>query len=197
MLFIDFLTLLLVNMAAGFALLAHFVFRGLDREDQRAWVPGFAMVGAIAVIFGGYQTLCWPLPGQFNTAFGEMSVLLGTVFLGAALALGLGRGLGAVTLYAFFAGLAAMVVGVSIYVQHLTASPLVTAAGFLLSGLAGVCSGPTLLLGRRHRLFRVAITAVLLGIALLWMAVAYPAYWGHMSHFGKWEPVIHQMLPPG
>ena len=44
-------------------------------------------IGLIALVFGAHLVMTWPIIGQYNDAFGEMSVLLGVTFLGAAVCL--------------------------------------------------------------------------------------------------------------
>src|ERR1035437_7685747 len=183
--FIDFLSLLLVNMVAGFALLAAYIWFGLEDTNQKRWAAGFLMVGLVAVFFGGQIVIRWLLPGSFNTAYGESSVLFGTVFLGAGLCMALGWGLETVVLYALFAGLAAMVMGAQIYHLGLSKYPWLTAAGFLLSGGLGVCAAPVYLWLRSCRPVRVLGTLAALGAALIWAANAYPAYWMHLQAFAK------------
>jgi hypothetical protein len=112
--FIDYITLLLVNMTAGFVLLGLYVLRGLDDPLNRRWVPGFAIVGVIAFLFGSHMTLTWPVIGAYNSAFGEMSVLYGGIFLGAALSIARGWSLVSVAIYASLAGAAAVLLGLRI-----------------------------------------------------------------------------------
>jgi putative membrane protein len=45
--FIDYLTLMLINLSAGLALLAAYVYFGLGTSNQKRWIPGFGVVGAI------------------------------------------------------------------------------------------------------------------------------------------------------
>jgi putative membrane protein len=47
--FIDYITLTLINMVAGLFILAHYVYKGLDSPNQKLWVPGFGVTGAIAL----------------------------------------------------------------------------------------------------------------------------------------------------
>ena len=68
--FIDYITLMLINMVAGLVLLADFVYRGLDGANPKRWIPGFGLVGAIALVTGLHMTLTWPVPGSFNISFG-------------------------------------------------------------------------------------------------------------------------------
>jgi putative membrane protein len=190
--FIDYNTLLLVNMAAGLAVLAGYVYWGLDDPDQKRWAPAFAISGLVALVFGGHLTVTWVLPGPYNAAFGEMSVLLGAIFLGAALCFAKGWSPLLVAVYAFPAGIAAIVLGVRILGLGLTGMPLLTAIGFVLSGLGGVFAAPTLAWLRGSRLFRALAALALLGAALDWAATAYLSYWMHMDLWQPWLPVIRQ-----
>jgi putative membrane protein len=85
--FIDYVTLMLVNMVASLAILAYFVYEDFGGHNLQRYVPGFAMVGLIALLTGLHMSVTWPLPHGHNIAFGEMSVLLGVLFLGAAILL--------------------------------------------------------------------------------------------------------------
>ena len=168
--FIDYIPLLLVNMAAGLVLLAVFMLRGLDSSSHR-WAPAFAIVGLVALVAGLHMTLTWPIPKLekadlrwANAAYGEMSVLLGVLFLGGALALGKGWSLAPVGAYALVASAAAVVVGVRIFSAHLSAAPTPTAIGFLLTAGGGVLTA--LALTRLGGLFsRVVAALVLLAAA--------------------------------
>jgi putative membrane protein len=114
--------LMLINMVAGLFILAYYVYSGLDGADQKRWIPGFGMTGAIALTTGLHMIFTWPVPGSFNIAFGEMSVLFGIVFIGASVALAQNWELVTVTIYAFFAGVAAILVGLRIITLRVTAS---------------------------------------------------------------------------
>jgi len=185
--FIDYLTLLLTNMVAGFVLLAAFVVFDLGGKDPRRWAPGFAVTGFIALAFGMHLTMTWPLPGPFNSAFGEMSVLFGALFLGASLALALGWSLISLAIYAFFAGLAAIVIGVRIIDLGLTQRPWVSGIGFILSGLGGVFAAPALVWVTRFRWLRFAAALLLLAAAAIWAVTGYASYWIHMESI-RWLP---------
>jgi putative membrane protein len=192
MLFIDFVSLLLVNMVAGHFLLAAYVYRGLDQADSRGWVPGFAITGLVAAGFGAHMTVHWPLPGAYNSAYGEMSVLFGVIFLGAALAMALRWSLLSVAVYAFFAGWAAIVLGLRILDLGMTLSPTLSGVGFILSGLGGVFAAPTLAYFRHSRLFRTLGALVLAAAGAIWALTVYMGYWMHMDRFSKWVPTIVQ-----
>ena len=138
---IDYVTLMLINMAAGLFLLGCFVWRDLDSpEDTGQWVPAFAICGLVAAIGGFAITLTWPLPKPYSSAYGEMSVLLGVLLLGLALALAKRWELLPLAIYAFFAGATATLLGVRIIDLGLTTHPTLSGVGFILSGVCGIFS---------------------------------------------------------
>ena len=194
--FVDFLSLLLLNMVAGYVLLSLYVYRGLDDPLNRRWTAGFLMVGLVAFIFGGYITMTWPLPGPYNSIFGEMAVMFGVIFLGASAAIAFGWSLLPVTVIAFFAGAGAVVYGVRIWDLGLTKAPHLSGVGFILSGMAGVFSAPTLHYLRGNRSFRAIAALWLLAAAAIWAAVVYGEYWMHPPFFAKWVPLVMRGMPP-
>jgi len=185
--FIDYLTIMLINLVAGFVLLAYFVYRGLDGIDWVVWVPGFTIVGIIGLATGLHMTFTWPLVSSFNIAFGEMSTLFGVLFLGAALALALNWGLLTVAIYAIVAGIAAIVVGARIIDLGLTQQPVISGIGFILSGLTAVLLLPVLY-WLTARPFRIAFAVVALIAAAIWALTGYSAYWAHLETFAGWVP---------
>lgn len=193
--FVDFLGLLLVNMVAAYFILAGYVYKGLDDPDQKRWALGFGMTGLIALVFGSVMVITWPLPGPFNAAYGEPSVLLGIILLAASLGMARGWNLTIVAVYGFFAGLAAVVLGGGIIALKLTPRPLIPGVGFILSGLAGVFAAPTLVYFRRDRPFRTLAAAVLVLTGLIWASTAYPTLYVHLHSFGKWVPLTMRGMP--
>ena len=142
--FIDYLTLMLINLSAGLALLAAYVYFGLGTSNQKRWIPGFGVVGAIALVTGLHMTFTWPIIGSFNVAFGETTVLFGILFLGTSLALAMGWELFTLGIYGFFAGLVSLLIGFRIINLGITQLPLLSGIGFILVGLGGIFSVPTL-----------------------------------------------------
>jgi putative membrane protein len=187
-LFVDWVSLLLLNAMAGYFLLAYYVYAGLDDPEQTKWAAPFVMVGVLAAIFGGIMAVTWPLPGAYGSAYGEMSVLLGFVFAGAGVAMAKGWNLRVVAWYAFFPGVAAVIIGVSLIALRLTLAPVLSGTGFILSGLAGIFAGPTLTWLKSDRPFRILAALVLAVTGLIWAATVYPAYWMHMKMFARWQP---------
>ena len=187
--FIDFLTVLMINLAAGTALLAYFVLKGIPAEDNKAFAAAFGVVGLIAFLGGGQMALTWPLPGSYNIAFGESTLLFGAVFLGAAYAIAKGWDLLPISIYAFFAGVEALLVGIRIIDLGLTKSPLISGLGFILAGLGGIAAAPGLSLIKKNKTFRYLAAGVLLVISLFWAYTFYISLWGHLESFSTWVPL--------
>ena len=188
--FIDYITLMLINMVAGLVLLADFVYRGLDGANLKRWIPGFGLVGAIALVTGLHMIWTWPVPGSFNISFGETTVLFGGLYVAAAIAIAQGWDLLTLTVYAFFAGLASIVVGARIIDLGQTQRPLIAGLGFILTGLGGVLAAPTLVYLRENKTWRTVGAVVLLAAAAIWALIGYMAYWSHLAGFSDWQPPV-------
>jgi putative membrane protein len=177
---IDYVTLLLVNMVSGLAVLAFFLWWGIGQKDRRDWAPAFGIAGLIGTVAGLAMTFTWPIPAPYAMAYGEMSVLLGALFLGAAWTLHCGWRLYPLGIYAFFPGAAAILIGVRMIDLSLTAAPLLTGIGFITTGLGGVCAGAALW-KQNLRIARIVGGLVMLLAAGLWVPTTYIAYWMHMD----------------
>lgn len=183
--FVDYLTLIMVNLVAGTALLAYFVWTGL--KPNKGLVAGFGIVGLLALVLGLHLTFTWPLPGSYNIIYGEATSLFGVVFLGAALALAKEWDLYPVALYAFFAGLYAVISGWQIIAQGLTKHPIPSGIGFILAGLGGLFA-PVALKFKDNKTFRLIAVIVLLAIVLLWGYTWYGSLTAHIQSFSNWVP---------
>jgi putative membrane protein len=177
--FIDYVTLMLINMSAALVVLAAFLRKGLDEEKPGRWAPAFAVPGLVAAVCGFVMTFTGPLPGPYNIAFGEMSVLLGVLLLGAAWALAHGWNLRPLGIYAFFAGAAAVLVGIRFIDLSLTKSPVLSGIGFILTGLGGVFAG-LILWNAKNKPLRCLGSLVMLAAAAIWAWTATLAYWTHL-----------------
>jgi putative membrane protein len=187
---IDYVTLLLTNMVSGLVVLAFFLWWGLGREKVQHWAPAFGISGLVAAVAGFAMTFTSPIPKPFSSAYGEMSVLLGVLFLGAAWALARGWSLLPLGIYAFFAGLAAILIGIRFIDLALTPMPLLPGAGFILTGLGGVGAGAVLHQPDMKALRRIG-GLVLLTAAALWAFTAGMAYWTHLT-----VPPLSQAVTP-
>ena len=184
--FIDYLTLMLVNMAAGFAILALFVLKYID-SDRKKLAPGLLVSGFVSLVTGLHEIFTWPIVGSYNIPFGEMSVLFGVLLFAGAIALFRGWELLSLGMYATFAGAASIVLGIRIYTLKMTSEPLVACGGFVLTGFIALVSLPIYYL-RAHLLVRILATIALLGAAAIWVTFAFLGYWGHLASFAKWVP---------
>jgi putative membrane protein len=186
--FINYITLMLINLVAGLVLLAAYVYFGLNDGNQKRWIPGFGMTGAIALVTGLHMIFTWPVPGSFNIAFGEMTVLFGILFIASSLAIAQGWDLLTVAIYGFFAGVAAVLIGLRLINLDLTRRPLLSGIGFILTGLGGVFAAPALYL-QTNRSLRLVGASVLIIAALIFATTGYLAYWGHMADYTDWQPL--------
>jgi len=177
---IDYVTLMLVNMVGALIVLAAYLVWGFGRAEQRAWAPAFGIAGLVATVCGLAMAFTWPLPSPYSMAFGEMSALLGVLFLGAAWALAAGYSLWPLGFYAFVAGASAIVIGVRIMQLSLTGSPMLSGVGFILTGLGGIGAGVTLW-KRQWRALRLLGAAILLTAAAIWSFTTFQGYWHHMK----------------
>jgi len=198
---IDYVTLMLVNQVAGLVLLACWLFFDADSPRERRWVPGLAMAGFLSLATGLHMVFTWPLPGAFNILYGEMAVFFGILLLGLVFVLVAGLDLLPVAIYAAFAGLAAVLVGIQVYQLGLTHNPPLSGTAFVWMGVIGLVAVPMLRL-RGLPAFRVFGAVGLLIGAVLWGVVGYMAYWHHVAPATQWKPVhqqIEQALthPPG
>jgi putative membrane protein len=181
---IDYVSLMLINMTAGLVILTIFIWKDINKENNQFWAPAFALPGLIAVICGFAMTFSWPLPKPYNTAYGETSVLLGILFLGAAWSLAKGWKLFPLGIYAFFAGLVGVIIGIRIINLGLTLSPLLSGIGFILTGSGGIFA-ELVILNRHRKWLRIIAAVVLIATALFWAMNAYLAYWMHLQTSGN------------
>jgi putative membrane protein len=186
--FIDYLTLIMINMVAGTVLLAYFLWKGLDEQDQRPYASIFIVLGLLALVTGLHLSFNWPLPGSYNIGYGEATTLFGVVFLATGISLSQGWNLSPTAIYAFFAGVDAIIVGARILNLGLTKEPVMSAIGFILAGLGGVASAPFFLWFRNNKTARMLGILLLLVTAALWAVTFYGSLWGHLESFSKWVP---------
>jgi putative membrane protein len=178
----------MINLVAGTVLLAYYLWRGIDEKDQRPYAAAFFGVGLLSLVTGLQLSFTWPLPGSYNVGYGDTTTLFGVVFLATSLALWQGWNLLPVSIYAFFAAIDALIVGVRIWSLQLTQEPLISAVGFVLSGLAGLGVFPFFMWFRKNKTVRWIGILLLLGTAVLWGITFYGSLWGHMASFSKWVP---------
>jgi putative membrane protein len=184
--FIDYVALMLVNLSASLVLLALFVLKFLNSDGKRL-APGFLVTGFIAAATGLHMIFTWPLPSSYNIAFGELYVMFGVVIFVVGLALARGWDLLPLSIFAVFAGLASVVVGVRIAQRGMTDSPPLATLGFVLTGLAAILSLP-LYLAKNSRILKAVVIVLLVAAAAIWAFIGFGAYWKHLESFAGWKP---------
>jgi putative membrane protein len=185
--FVDYLAMMLINLVAALSLVAIYLVFGIDKPDQRRWAPGFGLAGLVFFVAGFHMLLNWPLPGSYNIAFGSGAVLFGTVLFGAAVAQALGWDLVTIAIYAVFAGLAAIDVGIRMITLGMTTQPALAGAGYILAGLSGVFALPVWWL-RRQLWLRVLLAVIPTAAAVIFAITGYGAIWEHLQNFASWSP---------
>ena len=186
--FIDYLTLVMINLVAGTVLLAYYLWKGMDEKDQRPYAAAFFVVGLVGLVTGLQLSFTWPLPGSFNVGYGDCAALFGAVFVAASISLWQGWDLLPVSIYAFFAGIDAIIVGFSLYANKLGQEPLMAAAGFILAGLGGLGAFPFFMWFKENKVVRWIAIIILLVAAVIWAVTFYGALWDHMTAFAKYVP---------
>ncbi len=184
---IDYLAVMLVNMGAGLALLAHYLYVKPEKGQRKSWGAGFFAVGLLGIVTSLPMVLTWPLPGGFNVAYGEPGLFFSVLFLAAAATLAFEWEPLIPAIYGFFGGIYAVVMGIRIYDLHLGSNPFAALMGFLLTGVGGMLVLPAIQWHNKRRL--TILTAVILGLAaILWLYTGYYASWGHVLDFAKYLP---------
>jgi len=186
--FIDFVTLMMINLVAGTSLLAYYIYWGIEARDQRPFAAAFGIVGLVGLILGIHMAFTWPLPGSYNVAYSEATTLFGAVFFATGVALSQGWDLLPVAVYAFFAGMDAILIGIRIFSLGLTTEPIISSFGFIAAGFAGVTSFPFLKWFKKSKTVRIIATIILGLTALLWAITFYAAMWSHLATFTNWLP---------
>jgi putative membrane protein len=184
--FIDFVPVMLINLVVALVLYAVYVVFFVHKEPRRL-APGFLAVGLIALTTGFHMIFVWPLPSSYNIAFGELSVMLGALYFFAGLAVALGWDLLSIGIYAVFAGLASVVIGIRVLNLGMTTEPPLASSGFILTGVAAILALPSVTLTKAKALHWVAAVIAAAG-AVIWAITGYGAYWGHLQSFLKYAP---------
>jgi len=185
--FVDYTAVMLVGLAAGFVILAHYLYTNPAPEMRQPWAAGFAAAGLLGLVTAVPMITSWPLPGGYNVAFGEPALFLSVAFLAAALTLGLKWEPLIPALFGFFGGVIAIVIGVRLWSLGMTQEPWITGIGYIAAGLGGVFTLPAINF-RTIRWLALA-GAVFLGIAAVaFLFTGYGAFWTHITDFAKYLP---------
>lgn len=184
---IDYLAVMLVNLGAGLALLAHYLYIKPEKGNRKSWASGFFAVGFLGLLTSVPMVITWPLPGGYNVAYGEPAIFFSVLFIAAAVTLMFEWEPLIPAIYGFFGAIYAIVIGIRIEDLHLGADPFAALAGFVLTGIGGMLVLPAIQ-WRNNRTLAV-VTAIILGLAaLVWLYTGYVAGWEHILDFAKYLP---------
>ncbi len=184
--FVDYVALMLVNLVIAMALVTLYFAKYIN-ESPKVLAPGFLLTGFIGLVTGLHMIFRWPLPGSYNIAFGEVSVLYAALLLFVGIALLADWDLLSLGIFAVFAGVVAVVVGLRILNLKMTKEPLLAALGFVATGATGILSLPAYLT-RKNPVVRYLAALAALGAAGIWAFTGYSSYWAHLESFAKWAP---------
>lgn len=178
----DYLTVMLLNMVAGLVLLGVYLVRSNPGTPSPAYSAGFLVVGLVALATGLHMTLTWPLPGRAmwaNISFGEPTLMLGALFLGAALASMKGWSFVPLGIVSVVFGVVALTLGIVILALGLTKVPALAGAGFILTGLAGILLLPAV--ATAGKTFKWTSALGLFLAAAIWAFIGLGAYVSHIK----------------
>jgi len=149
--FIDYLTVMIINLVAGLFLLAvHLVF--FVNNDEKKLAPGFLVTGLISTVTGFHLAFTWPLPGANNIPISEMSILFGVLFLVAGFALIFEWDLLGISIVAAFAGLASIVIGLRYFSLGMSQEPVLSGLGYIIAGVGAMLTVALgMVIARQHR----------------------------------------------
>lgn len=185
--FVDYLAVMLLNLGAGLALLAHYLYVNPGKEYRRSWASGFFAVGLLGLVTSLPMVIMWPLPGGFNVAFSGPMLFLSTAFLAGGLTLMLEWEPLIPAIYGFFGGIYAIVIGIRLLDLKMGADPTVAFLGFVLTGIGGMLFLPAIYWHKNRTL--TIVTAIILGLAaVIWLFTGYDAVWAHILDFAKYVP---------
>ncbi len=181
----NYVTLIILNVAAGHLLLSNLIWQKDYDGDSRHWAAPFFVVGFLSFITGLHMIWTWPLPGSFNIAFGEPALVFGAIMIGIAWTLYKNLSLEPLAIYALLAGIAAFVIGAQIINLGLTWSPQPLSIGFFFSGFTGVLAWPVIRY-KDNNVWRISYTLVSFLAALMWSIGIVSMYWTNIREFAAW-----------
>ncbi len=180
---IVYLTLMNANIAVALFLLAVFIYRGIYATNNKYFIPAFTITGFVSLVTGLHMTFTWPMPGAWNIAFGEPSIMIGALLLGAAWSIHKSWSFTPLGVYGAMAGLVVLVIAYRIIDLGLGENPVPTGLALIFAGLPGIFALPaTFFANRNPGLGRLAQWV---GIVLLVIAagmLAYTSLNGYLDH---------------
>ena len=185
--YVNHLTLSLLAVAGVLLLGAWYVLRGEARAEARtAYAFAFGAGGAIMAATGFYIALGWPLPAQYNIAFGEPLAYFGSLLILGSIALGRGVDLGPLAALGAVGGAGTVLVAIAVARYGLTAIPALATVGYGATGLAALLFP----LRVRFEPARLAVVALLVVAGAVFAFIGAGAILHHLGPgaYDMWVP---------
>jgi putative membrane protein len=185
--YVNYLTLCLMAVTGVLLLGAWYVLRGEARVEQRtAYAFAFGGGGLVMAVTGLAIALTWPLPAQYNIAFGEPLAYFGILLSLGSIALARGVDLGPLGALGALGGAGVVCMAIAIARHRLTMIPALATVVFGASGLAALLFPLRL----RWKPARVATGALLFIAGGLFAFITATAIVHHLApgSFDGWRP---------
>lgn len=181
--FPDYLTIMLVDLAAGLFILTLFLWKLNKPKEYSKYTVGFLMTGFLGLITALPMVLMWPLPGSYNIAFGEPMLFFSIILLAIGFAIEKHWALDSIVIFGVLGSIMAIVVGAQIYNLGMTSSPFFAMGGYVLTGLGGLFAAPLLYYpkSRGYKGLLILVTIIFVLAAILWLYIGYSAYIAHLA----------------
>ena len=178
-------------MFIGFA--GYVLYRFIMKKQNTEVDSGFGIfligTGVYAAFYGLIYSVLWPAPmgGSYSILFGDPLALLGIVSILTGVIVLKKASLAFGGIFAFFAGIYAVVSGYGGYVLGMTKSPIALLLMYLGAGIGGIFVAP--MVSTKNKTV-VTVTAILVviafvGAALIALYTGYSAVGEHLAAFKK------------
>ncbi|MGC8516809.1 MAG: DUF981 family protein [Candidatus Acidifodinimicrobium sp.] len=180
MVFADYLTIMLIDLAAGLFILTLFLWKLSKPKEYSRYTVGFFITGFLGLITALPMVLTWPLPGSYNIAFGEPMLFFSIILLAIGFAIEKRWAFDSIVIFGVLGSIMSIVIGAQIYNLGMTDAPLFAMVGFVMTGLGGLFAAPLLYYPKNKGLLILASVLFILA-ALLWLYIGYSAYIAHLA----------------
>ena len=189
--YIVYVTLMNANIAVALFLLAVFIYKGIFSEGAKNFIPAFTLTGAVALATGLNQTFTAPMPGSWNIAMGEPSILIGVLLLGVAWSIARSYSFAPLAVYGAMAGIVAFTIGFRVITLELGRDSLETGLAIIAASIPGMLSLPAAFFAKSSpglsRIFQwLAIIFLVVAAAML----AYASINGYVEHLDSFKDFV-------
>lgn len=178
--FIDYLTIMLIDLAGGLINLTWFLWKLNKPKEYSKFVSGFLLVGILGLLTSLPMVLTWPLPGSYNIAFGEPMLLFSLIFLLLAISIIKQWPWDGIVVFAVLGSIMAIVIGIAIYSFNLTNTPFFAMMGYLMTAFGALISS-YLVYRPKNKPLLILATILFVLSTILWLYIGYYAYYMHLS----------------